>query len=279
MRRSFLVGLAVILLAIAAWAIAQKRVVLSIDGDWWDANGEPLGFARPVNGKCVFGQGGSLQVADAGTKAAQTFVYEKLGNQCPCGERPAHIPRNARCVEARIGPGHSGTTEASASGAGTLGKIFDWLMRNPQMYVVAAARGIEDDPLEAVVPLAGSEVDLAASLQSLPKGAYAIRLVPVDGAGALRGKLAWAGAGAGKASIAGIAPGLYKLSAAVEGGESESAQAWVLISAPATYAADAKEFHEAAETTRNWRDRVDESGKRAVLRACLALLAGAGKSQ
>ena len=64
MRRSFLVGLAVILLAIVAWAIAQKRVVLSIDGDWWDANGEPLGFARPVNGKCVFGQAGSLQVAD-----------------------------------------------------------------------------------------------------------------------------------------------------------------------------------------------------------------------
>jgi hypothetical protein len=279
MRRSFLVGLAVMLLAIAAWAIAQKRVVLSIDGDWWDANGEPLGFARPVNGKCVFGQSGSLQVADAGTKAAQTFVYEKMGSQCPCSERPAHIPRNARCVEARIGPEHTGATEASALGAGTLGKIFDWLVRNPQMYVVAAARGIEDDPLEAVVPLAGSEVDLAASLQSLPKGPYTISLGPVNGGAALTAKLGWTGGGAGRVSIAGCAPGLYKLSATVEGGESESAEAWVLISAPATYAADAREFHEAAETTRSWGDRVDESGKRAVLRACLASLAGVGKSQ
>src|SRR5215475_7406779 len=107
MRRSFLLGLFVSSLAVCAWAIAQKRVVLGIDGNWWDANGEPLGFARPVNGKCVFGQGGSLQIADAGTRAAQTFVYEKMGNQCPCAERPAHIPKNARCVEARIDPPRS----------------------------------------------------------------------------------------------------------------------------------------------------------------------------
>lgn len=253
--------------------------MLSIDGDWWDANGEPLGFALPVNGKCVFGQGGSLQVADAGTKAAQTFVYEKIGNQCPCSERPAHIPRTARCVEARIDPERTGATEASALGAGTLGKIFDWLMRSPQTYVVAAARGVEDEPVEAVVPLTGSEIDLAASMKSLPKGTYAVSLAAGNGSGTFTGKLAWATGGAGRVSIAGIAPGLYKLNTAVEGSESESAEAWVLISAPATYAADAREFQEAAETTWKWGDRVDESGKRAVLRACLASLAGAGKSQ
>jgi hypothetical protein len=268
-------------LSVAASAGAQKRLVLSIDGDWWDGNGQALGFARPVNGKCVFGQGGSLQIADAETKAAQTFVYEKLGQQCPCGAKPPRVPEHARCTEARIDPQHDKLTEASALGGGTLSKIFDWLMRSPQMYVGPAARGLEDEPQEAVLPLSGSEVDLSAAMQPLPAGTYAIHLEPVSGGMALIGRVTWTPGGAGRMAIARVAPGLYKLATSVEGGESEGAEAWVLISTPAHYESDAKEFREVADLTRSWGDRVDASGKRAVLRACLYSLArrDAGKLQ
>jgi hypothetical protein len=280
MRRSISTGLLLIMLALAAAAGAQKRLVLSIDGDWWDANGQPLGFARPVNGQCVFGQAGSLQIADAGTKAARTIAFEKLGEHCPCATRPQHIPEHARCAEARIDPQHSNLTEASALGGGSLSRIFDWLMRSPQMYVVAAARGLEDEPQEAVLPLSGSEVELNTAMQSLPAGTYAVHLEPVAGGTSVAGKLAWKPGGLGKASIGRVAPGLYKLSASVEGGESEGAEAWVLVSDPEHFESDAKEFHDVAELTRSWDDRVDASGKRAVLRACLHSLAArdAGKS-
>ncbi|HST11549.1 MAG TPA: hypothetical protein VLL05_14330 [Terriglobales bacterium] len=281
MRRSISSGLLLITLSLAAAAGAQKRLVLSIDGDWWDANGQPLGFARPVNGQCVFGQGGSLQIADAETKAARTIVFEKLGQQCPCAARPQHIPEHARCAEARIDPQHSNLTEASALGGSSLSRIFDWLMRSPQMYVVAAARGLEDEPQEAVLPLSGSEVELSAAMQSLPAATYAISLDLVGGGVSVTSKLAWKPGGLDKATTGRVAPGLYKLSASVEGGESEGAEAWVLVSAPAHFESDAKEFREVAELTRSWGDRVDANAKRAVLRACLHSLAArdAGKPQ
>jgi len=50
-------------------ANAQK-IVLGIEGDWWDSGGHQLGFASQLQGECVFGQGGSLQIVESKTKHA-----------------------------------------------------------------------------------------------------------------------------------------------------------------------------------------------------------------
>ena len=50
-----------------------------------------------------------------------------------------------------------------AFGGLNLARIFELLIRRPQMYIVAAARGLEDEPLEAVLPIDGSEIDMSAA--------------------------------------------------------------------------------------------------------------------
>ena len=232
-----------------------------------------------MNGPCVFGDAGSLQVADAVTKVADTFVYDKMNPSCPssCPARPISIPPHAHCQDAALKSANP-VAEASLFGGLDLGRIFELLIRRPQMYIVAAARGLEDEPLEAVLPLDRSEIDLGAALQSLPVASYQWTLEPVEGgSGGSSGKLSWQPSKPSRVKVSGLAPGLYRLTTAVEGGDSEGSQAWVLLSSPAQYPTDAQTFRRAVELTRSWGDRVDESGKRALLRATLRSLADAGK--
>lgn len=276
--RIFLPGLCLIGMLTASPAFAQK-IVLSIDGNWWDSNGQALGFASRVSGRCVFGDGGSLQLADGGTKAAATFAYDKMNRSCPssCPARPRAIPPHAHCRDATVASAKP-VTEASVFAGLNLGSIFDLLIRRPQMFIVAAARGLEDEPQEAVLPLDGSEIDLRAALESLPAATYTWTLELVDGTRpSLSGRVSWQPGKPAKVTIPGVTPGLYRLTAAVEGGESEGSQAWVLLSSSAKYPVDAKAFRQAIELTRSWRDQVDASGKRALLRATLRSLADAGK--
>lgn len=280
MRRSLVLGLSLSVM-LALPAVAQ-RLVLSIDGNWWDSNGQALGFASPVGGRCVFGRGGSLQVVDAQTKAAHTYVFEKMGSQCltSCPSVPKTVPQNSRCGDTQTEPQRE-TAEAGIFSGFDLKGILNRLLRNPQMYIVAAARGLEEEPQEAVLLINGSEVDLSAALQGMDAGAYAVTLEPVDGTGTpVNGKVRWAVGNPAKIDV-GTQRGLYRLSVAVEGGESEGSEAWVLLSPSPQYEADAKEFQQAVALTRSWGDRVDASGKRALLRGCLQGLAerGAGKSK
>lgn len=276
MRTSFLRGLCFVCMLVLGGPVFAQKIVLSIDGNWWDSNGQALGFASRVNGPCVFGDGGSLQVADAGSKTAETSAYDKMTPACPssCPARPSAVPPRAHCRDATV-PSASSLSHASVFGI-DLGKIFDLLIRRPQMYIVAAARGLEDEPLEAVLPVDGSEVDVSATLQPLPAATYLLTLDTVEGrAGTgIDGKILWERSKPAKVSLPGISPGLYRLTIAAEGGESEGSQAWVLLSSPAHYQADAKQFHQAVELTQSWGDRVDASGKRALLRATLRSLAG-----
>jgi hypothetical protein len=276
--RMFLPGLCLICMLMAPPALAQK-IVLSIDGNWWDSNGQALGFASRIDGPCVFGDAGFLQVADATKKAADTFAYDKMNPACPssCPARSVSIPPRAHCRDASVTTAIP-VAEASVLSGLNLGKLFEVLFRRPQMYIVAAARGLEDEPLEAVLPIDSSEIDMSATLEPLPAATYRWTLEPVDGgSGGPSGKVSWQPSKASKVSAPGVGPGLYRLTTAVEDGESEGSQAWVLLSLPAQYPSDAKTFRQAVELTHSWGDRVDESGKRALLRATLRSLADAGK--
>lgn len=277
--RRFLPGLCFVCMLVMGGPAFAQKIVLSIDGNWWDSNGQALGFASRVNGPCVFGDAGSLQLADAGTKAADTLAYEKTNPFCPssCPARPVSIPPRAHCHDAAL-TSPSPVAEASLFGGLNLERIFELLIRRPQMYIVAAARGLEDEPLEAVLPIDGSEIDMSAALQSLPAATYQWTLETLDGrSGGLSGKVSLQPSKPSKVKVPGAAPGLYRLTTAVEGGDSEGSQAWVLLSPRAQYPPDAKAFHQAAELTRSWGDRVDPGGKRALLRAMLRSLADAGK--
>lgn len=276
--RFLLPGLCLIGMLTAPPAFSQK-IVLSIDGNWWDSNGQTLGFASRIDGACVFGDAGFLQVADATKKTADTFAYDKMNPSCPssCPVRPISIPPRTHCRDASVTTAVP-VAEASVWSGLNLGKLFELLFRRPQMYIVAAARGLEDDPLEAVLPIDSSEIDMSAALEPLPAATYRWTLEPVDGGSrGVSGKVSWQPSKPSKVKAPGVAPGVYRLTTAVESGESEGSQAWVLLSSSAQYLADSKAFRQAVELTRSWGDRVDESGKRALLRATLQSLADAGK--
>jgi hypothetical protein len=276
MRRLLLPGLCLVCMLGSAF---PQKIVLSIDGNWWDSTGQALGFASRVNGPCVFGDGGSLQLADAGTKTAETFAYDRMDPSCPssCPARPLAIPPRTHCRDASL-TSATPVTEAGVFASLNLGKIFELLIRRPQMFIVAAARGLEDEPQEAVLPLERSEIDLSAALNPVPAATYLWTLERVDGTSpSVSGKISWEPAKPSKVKVQDVAPGLYRLTTAVEGGDSEGSQAWVLLSSPTQYPTDAKAFHQAVELTRSWGDRVDATGKRALLRATLRSLADAGK--
>ena len=118
MRWSLLPGLCFLgMLVMATVPGSAQKIVLSIDGNWWDSNGQGLGFASRVNGPCVFGDGGLLQVADAGTKAAETFTYDKMTSACPssCTARPSGVPASAHCHDATVPPPRPASSEQVCS--------------------------------------------------------------------------------------------------------------------------------------------------------------------
>jgi hypothetical protein len=65
--KSLLLALCFACLLAAARAEDEKIVVLDIEGAWWDGMGKELGFGSVINSMCVFGQTGSLQIAEATT--------------------------------------------------------------------------------------------------------------------------------------------------------------------------------------------------------------------
>ncbi len=248
-------------------ADCQTAVVLGIEGDWWDSMGHVLNFASVVNTKCVFGVKGALQIAESRNKA-QTFVPEKMTRSCPC-TFPTGVPKNAVCAKVDL------EASQAVNEPSWWSRVVDRLVRSPQLYIVAAARGLEQEPQEAVLPLSGTEVDLASAMRALDAGAYTVSLEPVNSAavGKLNGKLAWSPGKPARLQLPKISPGLYRIVIAVEGGESEGSEAWVLVTPAAHYDANTKDFHQAIEITESWGERVDANGKRAMLRACLQSLA------
>lgn len=83
MKRSWLLGLSLIwALALVVPLAPAQRVVLGIDGDWWDSSGQRLAFASALKGQCVLGHGGFLQLVDS-KSGARVFVYEKMAAALP----------------------------------------------------------------------------------------------------------------------------------------------------------------------------------------------------
>jgi hypothetical protein len=285
--RKFLSLFALLLIASTALsAISQaQKIVLGIEGRWWDSGGHELGFGSQVTGQCVYGESGLLQVVDSKSKAAQAFTYDKLPPECkiPCSAKVSPIPANARCssagsalVLASESHATQPVNEARPTVAHGFGGYWDLLFRKPQTFVVAAARGIEEEPQESILLLSGSEIDLAPALQTVSQGKYVVTLEPLNGGkgdSSEQGRVSWATGAPAKIKLARNKPGLYRLSITVEGGDSEGSDIWVLVADKSHYAADVTEFDESVSMSKSWGDKVDSAGKRALLRACLQSLA------
>lgn len=253
-----------------------QKIVLGMEGRWWDSGGHPISFGSQVTGQCVYGESGLLQVVDSKSNQVQVFAYDKMPADCPVrgSAKTSSVPATTRGSATELPEMPADAPRPTLTRG--LSAYLDLLFRKPQMYVVAAARGLEEEPQESVLLLSDGEVELAPALQTISPGKYLISLEPIDTGKPDRaesGKISWAQGTLAKIRLVRNGPGLYRLNVAQEGGDSEGAESWVLVAAPARYQSDAKEFDEVVSMTKSWGDRVDSPGKRALLRACLQSLA------
>jgi hypothetical protein len=151
----------------------------------------------------------------------------------------------------------------------------------PSRYFSAASRGLEGEVKEAVVPLQGSHVDVAAALFDLSAGAYSVRfeaLAPSTGK-ATTLQVRWQSGQQALVPAAGLRPGLYRLTLLEGTDEPGGSEAWVLLSGPQRYSTDSAAFQGVQDTVAAWPKSADPVAIRAVLRASLEALSKQEKDQ
>lgn len=157
---------------------------------------------------------------------------------------------------------------------------LDLLSRNPRVYINPISRG--GGVREAVLLFAEEGTDLSPALGRLTPGRHTIEIAPA-GRGAradaktLTVEFRRDARNPEPVRAAGLRPGLYRLTLdRTAGGATADADAWVVVSAPASYGKTSARFREASAVTEAWGDAVEADVARGFLRAYLEHLAARG---
>lgn len=152
--------------------------------------------------------------------------------------------------------------------------VFPVIWKDADRLIAAVSRGT--DVSEAVVPLKGDEVDLAAMLTDLAPGSYAARFKPLapQGSPGPLTKFVFAHGYPALVAPAGVHPGLYDVELFRPDGQALGMEAWVLVSGMEKYASDVEGFKKAEQVVSKWSGNADARSVRAVLRAYLESMAG-----
>jgi hypothetical protein len=144
----------------------------------------------------------------------------------------------------------------------------------PSRYFSAASRGLEGEVREAVVPLQGSHVDIAAVLGDLSAGVYSVRFESLaSSAGKTNAvQVRWQPGQQALVPATGLRPGLYRFTLLEGPDEPGSSEAWILLSGPQKYSTDLAAFQGVQDTVAGWPKSADPVAIRAVLRASLEAL-------
>jgi hypothetical protein len=144
----------------------------------------------------------------------------------------------------------------------------------PSRYFSAASRGLEGEVKEAVVPLQGSQVDIAAALNDLSAGMYSVRFESLGeiASNPIAAQVRWQPSQPALVPKARLRPGLYRLTLLEGPDEPEGSEAWILLSGPQKYSTDAGAFQGVQDTIASWPKSADPMAIRAVLRASLEAL-------
>lgn len=142
-------------------------------------------------------------------------------------------------------------------------------------YVSAMRSEFEARLDDAVVPLTGDKIDLAAALRDMDAGTYRIRFESLsDPKFALGPFIAkWSGSAPASVNATGINPGLYAVRAFDSAGRPVGGIAWVLLCRAKDYERSRSTFDDATDATQHWPSDVDARAARAYLRSVLDAVA------
>jgi hypothetical protein len=261
-------SLSVIVLLLVQIILAQQTIgyVLNVKGNWVLDSSQKLGAGStlPPGGRVQARSpsgGDFIEIADRRGRV----IVNKSCRETDC-TRPIVLPREE---------------------TGLFSRLFEAAMfairNDPSKFDVLISRA-GGELKEAVVKLAGEQVDLSEVLANKSSGKYLLRLIPKDEDRAQRpaqrptlGPISvdW---NAGKllvVSIKGITPGLYEVqlldSEDMEPQE-PGTEAWVLFAEPENFDEAFCSFREAIATTGEWGEGIRFDTKRQFLRGVLSSL-------
>lgn len=148
------------------------------------------------------------------------------------------------------------------------------LSLSPEKSTMTYVRGGSGRLSDGVVPLNGTQMDLAPAFQKMPEGEYWLRLVPLSVPAKPLGPfhIVWNAGHSAVVSNPEFGPGLYDLVLLEETGEEEGSQAWILAAEPSAYASESADFADAVKVSARWSRDDSPSALRAILRAYLESL-------
>jgi len=255
----------------SACAAGQAKVVQVVEeGSWETAEGRTIrtGQCISVPASVEAGAHGSITIFFGGDEPLpKTYLCE---NEAGC-RVPISAPPKAK---------HDPAWKVRAE------KIEAALMKprlslSPEKGAMTYVRGANGRLSDGVVPLTGSQMDLAPAFQKMPEGEYWLQLVPLTVPAKPLGPfhIVWNSSHSAVVSNPEFRPGLYDLVLLEETGEEQGSQAWILAAEPATYASASADFEDAVKVSEQWSSDASPGALRAILRAYLESLGPAGSGR
>jgi hypothetical protein len=267
--RIFLFLLAAFAMATLVVVAKQQQVVavvVNLRGEWYLNSSRKLGPGSSLTA------GGRIEARDP-----------KSGDYIEIADRSGRIIINRSCDSRGCGGPIILPADSPSLASRLYGAAMALLAKAQPRFVVLISRGGE--LREAVVKIAGEQVDLSSVLANKGKGTYLVRFEPkgegitnLDPIGPV--VVEWDPSKLAVVTVKGLKPGLYQVQP-LNNEDREplepGTEAWVLFARPDRFDQAFCEFREVSALTKEWGRSIRESSKRQFLRAALGQLDAEGK--
>ena len=252
--------------ATAIFAQTDATVVFSLTGNWSQvgpgSQRKPLHWMQPV-----FARDGDLVGAIDSELVLKTGGGKLFPFKCD-----RDTMKRTSCVVSLK------DVEVKASDSGFFKDVSEAFARltthQPEKYMIASSRGIDDELSDAVVALNGGQVDLRDVFRDMSAGQYYLTFSSVDSATSPSPPVPLTYTKGQSLSIPAhdLHEGLYKFSLVDAHGQPAGSDAWVLVASAAAYPSKSAAYDHAVSDSRKLPEEMDPAATRALLRVYLESL-------
>jgi hypothetical protein len=258
-RIFFFLIAAIFVAALVAYAQQDVGFVVNLNGNWI------LNSSRSLNAGSPLQAGDTIRARDpkAGDFIEIADLRGRIIKKLNCAEEDCKLPIVLKVAESSV------VTRWFRA-------VMGILNRSPKEHQVAISRG-EGDLREAVVKIAGEQVELSSVMSNLRRDTYLLRFDSKKAGATPVGpiRVDWNPATLTSMTVKGLAPGLYVvrlLNNQDREPREPGTEAWVLFTKPEKFDQAFCEFREAVVLTEEWDKSTRENSKRQLLRATLTNL-------
>jgi hypothetical protein len=248
----------------------NKVLVVSIVGNW-KYQGAGIRFGQsltPAPRACLSGSDGSVVLqTNNRNPSLHPFACEKPFRDPACKDNDGD-----RCAV----PLDPENWKSDGVGSGNFWEsVKQFVIGDPEKYMVAASRGMDESLTDAVVRQQAQNIDLEPAFREMDAGQYWLTLAPLNppAAAGRPFEIRFSPHNPAMVPAADLKPGLYRLLLVDKSGTPAGSDCWILITPTESYPATSDAFRRATEMSAKWPEDMDLSAVRALLRAYLESLA------